>query len=82
MCTVCNGYPGCPVCTEVPDEVPCPECGGSGKERYYRYIEDNDDWEEVSQAIYDTLPDGERESDPCPYCQGSGVIFNTHDPYD
>lgn len=34
-CTVCWGYPGCPVCSPEPVMIECPECNGSGYNIYY-----------------------------------------------
>ncbi len=44
MCSVCNGYLGCPVCSETDStyKTDCPECNGTGK---ITWGENDEEWE-------------------------------------
>lgn len=68
MCDVCYGIGVCPVCSDDPNYIDCPECNGEG----YIYYDING--EEISRKIYDLLPPSERFSDKCDKCNGLGEV--------
>jgi DnaJ-class molecular chaperone with C-terminal Zn finger domain len=74
MCSVCNGYFGCPCCSPEPSMSTCPECNGEG----FTHYDANGDI--ISQEDYDLLPSGERSKEPCEYCEGTGEIEYSNEP--
>ena len=70
MCDVCNGHSGCPVCSEEPVYIDCPECNGVG---YFYYTEDGDT---LSEEEFHNSPwlSGIIE-DKCSVCDGEGQII-------
>lgn len=89
MCSVCNGYPGCPVCSPTPRYMTCSECNGTG------YIWDMYDINEnecinVTEEVFNSLPTEEDAykrglryckgiKDRCPTCGGIGDIEQEED---
>lgn len=66
-CSVCNGLPGCPCCSE--DRfLPCEDCHGEGN--LYR----NEEGEQITLEAYNALPKGEGDYERCPSCGGEGFI--------
>ncbi|MFV0535955.1 MAG: hypothetical protein ACK5M3_01125 [Dysgonomonas sp.] len=68
MCSVCNGYPNCPVCSSEPYMATCPECNGDG------YIYYNEEGRIVSKEQYNNLHPHDRYDEPCECCDGTGEI--------
>jgi hypothetical protein len=67
MCEICNGYFGCPVCSEEPEQEECPNCDNG---RIYVSAEHG----EVSFEVWETLPEDERCVDECEVCDGTGYV--------
>lgn len=68
-CSICHGYPGCPVCSQDSATMRCPECQGEGLTAYF-----NQDGEEITKEKWEQLPGKKRDQDTCPACEGNGVI--------
>ena len=69
-CTVCYGYPNCPVCT--PEADPCQECGGSGNIHEVSF-DAGDTWEEVDN--FDEIVETDevlKHRGKCENCDGKG----------
>lgn len=79
-CSICNGHPGCPVCS--PEPLECPSCKGEGK--FYKVSFDGgDNWQSVSESVYDSfIEDGEicKDIEVCSVCEGDRVV--AHDYYE
>ncbi len=73
MCDVCNGHSGCPVCSEEPVYIDCPECNGEG---YLYYTEEGDD------ITRDDFYSSGRIIEKCPICDGEGEIIDDYDRFE
>lgn len=73
MCEICNGLPGCPVCSPEPAE--CPICEGEGK-IFYSLDEEKQEATRITRKEYEQLPPEKRDAEPCTTCDGNGFIFD------
>lgn len=70
MCDVCNGHSGCPVCSEEPVYIDCPECNGVG---YFYYTEGGDRLSE--EVFYGSSYLSGITKERCDVCDGEGKII-------
>lgn len=85
MCDICNGHPGCPVCTPEPRMIDCAACQGHGY-TWYKYDLEQDRETEVTEEEYNALPVDEDEArekglrfcqgeiETCSVCDGTGEV--------
>lgn len=69
-CSVCNGFPGCPCCSED-NTIDCPNCRGEGKVDIYF----DEYGEGVSFEIWEADKENHiHETEVCFICDGDGYI--------
>lgn len=70
MCKVCNGRPGCPVCSPEPNYMKCEACNGTGY-IWDRYDIDENTVTEVAEEEFNNLPtEAEALEKGLRYCKG------------
>lgn len=74
MCSVCNGYPGCPCCGEGELTETCPECNGDGNIFY-----DTEKETTITKEEFEKLPESQREKETCYKCHGEGELIVEYD---
>jgi len=70
MCDICNGYPGCPVCSPIEHSETCPICDGNGA-LYFTELDGQVTYEKWAQT-----DESERDMDVCENCEGEGKVWS------
>lgn len=85
MCDICNGHPGCPVCSPEPRMIECAACQGQGF-IWHKYDLEANRETEVTEEEYNALPVDEDEAiekglrfcqgekETCSVCDGTGEV--------
>ena len=70
MCSVCNGFPGCPCCS---DELPTEECSECYREGTIYYNMETE--KQIKLSEYQSHPESERDNETCSKCHGEGYLI-------